>query len=139
VVTSDEHPPHRPGIGRPNPDPDRQNAIAGRIVLADGTRLMVTTHCVDRFWERAASGCTTFRAALEHLRRLASQTGAFADPPAWAGELAAGRYVALGNDVGLVVVRGELAVTCLARGIIGDAVRELRNRARRRRPRGRSI
>jgi hypothetical protein len=82
---------------------------------------MATTHCVDRFWERAASGCTTFRAALERLRRLASQAGAFADPPEWAGELAAERYVALGDAAGLVVIRGELAVTCLARGIIGDA------------------
>jgi hypothetical protein len=98
--------------------------------------MLVTTHCVERFWERAASGCTTFRAALGRLRRLAGQTGAFAEPPVWAGELVVVRYVALGDDAGLVVVRGELAVTCLARGVIGDAVRARRNRARRRRTQG---
>lgn len=47
---NDEGPADRPGIGRPTPDADRRLQVAGRIALADGTGLMVTVHCVDRFW-----------------------------------------------------------------------------------------
>ena len=96
----------------------------------------MTVHCVDRFWERAASGCTTFAAALQRLRVLAARFGADAEAPLWAGELDADAYVELGADVGLVVRQGR-AVTCVVRGGISETVRDRRNRSGRRRPRDR--
>jgi hypothetical protein len=101
--------------------------------------LPVTTHCVDRFWEGAAGGCVSFKAALERLRLLAGQLGVETRPPEWAGEVHCDRYIALGEDVGLLVV-GKRAVTCIARGSISDGVRDWRNqkRPRRRRNDGRS-
>lgn len=112
----------RPGIGRPSPDQDRTTEIAGRIEPADGSGLLVTTHCVDRFWERAASGCTNFRAALERLRLLAGQFGEVTAAPGWAGTLDADRYVAVSDDIGLIV-RDDWAVTCVVHGGIGDRSR----------------
>ena len=44
-----------------------------KLALANGETVPVTTHCVDRFWERAAGGCTNFRAALARLWLLADQ------------------------------------------------------------------
>ena len=133
VVTSDEHPPHRPGDGGPTADPDCQTAIAGRIVLADSTRLIVTTR-----WDRSGNGQP---AAIPPSVQRSSACGGLPVRPSVRGPARVGRRTRRGalrrsgDDAGLVVVRGELAVTCLARGIISDAVRELRNRARRRRPR----
>jgi hypothetical protein len=133
----DEHP--WKGIGRPDPDRARGHLAAGRIALADGRELRVTTHCVDRFWERAASGCTTFAAALARLRALAAQAGTVGPAPPWAGDVGADQWIALTDDIGLVVHRGR-AVTCLVRGGMSDAARAQRNARRRRRParRGRS-
>ena len=72
--------------GYPRPDPDApRGRIAGWIVLSDGERLGVTVHCVDRWWERAAVGCTGFRRALTHLQQVAAAVGAEAPRPEWAG------------------------------------------------------
>ena len=103
--------------GYPNPDPERpRGQIAGWIVLADGERLAVTVHCIDRYWERAAVGCTLFRYALTRLQQLAAAIGAEGPRPDWAGpEVTGERWIALGPDVGLVAGR-RAAVTCLARG-----------------------
>jgi hypothetical protein len=99
----------------------------------------VTTHCVDRFWERAAGGCVTFKAALTRLCLLAEQIRAEATPPDWAGEVHCDRYIALGDDIGLLVV-DRRAVTCIARGSMSDAKRDWRNHKRptRRRNDGRT-
>jgi hypothetical protein len=107
---------------------------AGEIRLAEGQTVVVTTHCVDRFWERAAGGCVNFNAALARLRLLADRIGVEAPPPQWAGDVRCDRYIALGDDIGLVVVN-KRAVTCIARGSISDAARDWRNDRRSRRPR----
>ena len=86
-------------------------------------------HCVDRFWERAAGGCVNFSAAFARLRLLAEQFGVRAPVPGWAGEVHCDRYIALGDDVGLLVVNRR-AVTCIARGSISDAARDWRNQRR---------
>jgi hypothetical protein len=112
---------------------------ASEITLADGASVPVTTHCVDRFWERAAGGCVNFKAALTRLCLLAAQIGTDAPPPDWAGEVHCDRYIALGDDVGLLVV-DKRAVTCIARGSMSDGKRDWRNhkRPRRRRNDGRT-
>src|SRR4051794_31225419 len=74
------------GRGRPDPGPDRAWTIAREITLPDGHRVPVTTHSVDRFWERAAGGCVNFKSALARLRQLAEHIGAEAPPPDCAGE-----------------------------------------------------
>lgn len=136
---STDGPRSRQGRGRPDPRSGRGWTTAGEITLTDGQKLPVTTHCVDRFWERAAAGCVNFRAALERLRVLATQLGVDAPPPDWAGEVHCNRYIALGDDIGLLVV-GKRAVTCIVRGSISDGARDGRNqkRPRRRRNDGRS-
>jgi hypothetical protein len=118
--------------GYPVPDPDEpRGRIAGWIVLADGERLAVTVHCVDRFWERAAVGCTLFRHALARLQELAAAVGADAPRPEWAGpEVASERWIALGPDVGLVAGR-YAAVTCLVRGMASSRPRRRKRRRRR--------
>jgi hypothetical protein len=80
-----------------------------------------------------------FKAALERLRLPAEQFGADAPPPDWSGEVHCDRYIALGDDIGLLVV-DQRAVTCLARGSISEGAREWRNqrRPRRRRNNGRT-
>lgn len=55
------------GIGRPDPDPAERQRRALRAALPDGEVLWATTHCVDRFWERVATGQTTFRGARDAL------------------------------------------------------------------------
>ena len=89
---------------RRDPD-DRRVRIVGHVLLASGERVAVTAHCVDRFWERAAVGCTLFRYALGRLQELASTIGEQAPRPDWAGPPEPGeRWIALGPDVGLVIV-----------------------------------
>ena len=119
--------------GYPSPDPDEpRGRIAGWIVLADGERLPVTVHCVDRFWERAAAGCTLFRHALTRMQQLAAAVGAQAPRPQWAGpEVQGERWIALGDDVGLIV-RRNAAVTCLVRGITPERPGRRQRRRRRR-------
>lgn len=80
-----------------------------------------------------------FKAALERLRLLAEQLGADAPPPARPGEVRCDRYVALGDDIGLLIV-DQRAVTCLARGSISDGAPDWRSqkRPRRRRNDGRT-
>jgi hypothetical protein len=101
---STDGPSSRKGRGRPDPSQGRGWTTAGEITLADGQSVPVTTHCVDRFWERAAAGYVNLTAALERLRLLAEQLGADAPPPDWAGKARCDRYIALGDDVGLLIV-----------------------------------
>ena len=120
--------PRRPGIGRPNPDPDDRGRIAAHLELPGGEVLLATTHCIDRYWERAAAGCTRFTDAEERLKTLAAEIGAFAPAPAWAGGVR-GRWLSLGPDVGLVVER-RCALTCPTRGSMSDPIRRRRNTRR---------
>jgi hypothetical protein len=129
TTVSTDGPPSRKGRGRPDPRPDRAWTIAGEITLADGQHVAVTTHCVDRFWERAAGGCANFKSALARLQQLAEQIGVDAPAPDWAGEARCDRYIALGDDIGLLIVNTR-AVTCIARGSISDAARDWRNQRR---------
>lgn len=117
------------GRGYPTPDPRQpRGVIVGSIVLADGTQLKVTAHCVDRFWERAATGCTQFRSALARLQALARAIGIEEARPGWAGPSRAGeRWIALGPEIGLVAARSA-AVTCLVRGQDGRATARRRRR-----------
>jgi hypothetical protein len=115
--------------GYPAPRPDGHGRIAGHITLVNGERLAVTIHCVDRFWERAAVGSTLFRHAFFRLQRLASEIGSEGPWLSWARTTdppPGQRWIALGPDVGLVVVK-RTAVTCLARGSRGHT----RHRKRR--------
>jgi hypothetical protein len=123
-----------PGIGRPNPDPDERHQFAARLVLADGELLWATTHCVDRFWERAASSETTFRAARERLRTLAREHGRRAERPVWLDDDLHGEHawVALGEDVVLLIYDG-VARTCMTRGTLPGSERRRRRAKRRRR------
>lgn len=111
--------------------------IAGalEILTSDGgLSLRVTTHCVDRFWERAAVGATTFADARARLQLLTREIGEMSDvAPDWVyncdDEL---KWILLGPDVVLMVDR-RLAVTCLSRGSFSDAARTSRNLVRRKR------
>ena len=120
--------PHRPGFGRPNPKPDERGRIAAHLELSGGEVLVATTHCIDRYWKRAAAGCTRFADAEDRLKTLAAKIGTFAPAPAWAGAVR-GRGLSLGPDVGLVVEL-RCAVTCLTRGSMPDQIRERRNARR---------
>lgn len=123
------------GLGRPNPDPDRRAIPAGRITLADQTSsFIVTTHCVDRFWERAAAGCAQFADALERLQQLSAQIGTLAERPDWLADVTADALVSLGPDV-VLVIQNKRAITCLVRSGVSDAARQTRNAKRARRPR----
>jgi hypothetical protein len=55
--------------------------------------------------------------------------GTEAPLPDWAGEVHCDRYIALGDDIGLLVVKTR-AVTCIAHGSISDAARDWRNQTR---------
>lgn len=135
MTTADSGGSRRPGIGRPRIHGPGTGELAGEIVLADGQRVAVTVHCVDRFWERGASGCVRFADALARLRLLAMEIGEKVDAPSWVGVAEDGvDWVAIGPDLVLLVKRG-VALTCLARGSVSDAARASRNRRRRRRPR----
>jgi hypothetical protein len=126
----------RTGHGRPDPYHEHSHEPVGTVVLADAkTSFVVTAHCVDRFWERAASGCARFADALARLELITSQVGTLVDPPPWLTGVEADAIVALGPDVVLVVKR-KSAVTCLARGGISEAARAARNARRGRRPVG---
>jgi hypothetical protein len=126
-----------PGIGRPNPDRNERHDFAVRLVLVDGESVWATTHCVDRFWERAASSETTFRAARARLLILAREHGHRAQRPAWLQDDICGEHgwLALSEDVVLLLYDG-VARTCLTRGTLPGSERRLR-RARRRRRAGR--
>jgi len=123
--------------GRPAPDTESTTRIVGRVTLPDGTVFLVTTHCVDRFWERAAVGCVRFRDALARLGVLCAQVGELRAPPGWVRGEVGDKVVALGPDVVLVVDRHKV-VTCLTRGSLADEIRRSRNRKARRRRRARS-
>lgn len=111
--------------------------VIGKITLADGQRLYITDHCVERFWQRAAPGFPQRKHAHSRLWLLSRAIGAFEEPPAWAGEPEKfERWVALGPDVGLVV-SDRCAVTCLARGAMRADRRAARNRRRQQRARAR--
>ena len=126
----------RTGHGRPDPYHEHSREPVGTLVLADGnTSFVVTAHCVDRFWERAAIGCSRFPDALARLKLITSQVGTLTDPPPWLTGVEADAIVALGPDIVLIVKRKSV-VTCLARGGISDAARAARNARRGRRPVG---
>jgi hypothetical protein len=92
-------------------------------------------HCVNRFWERGAMGCVRFADALARLRLLATQIGAWVERPDWVGSTRedAKTWIALGPDL-VLLVKEDVALTCLARGSVSDAARANRNRKRPRRP-----
>jgi hypothetical protein len=123
-----------PGIGRPNPDPDERHRYAARLMLVDGESLWVTTHCVDRFWERAASSETTFRAARARLLILAREYGHRVQRPTWIDDEIKGEdgWLALSEDVVLLIYAG-VARTCLTRGTLPASERRCRRAERRRR------
>jgi hypothetical protein len=124
-------------IGRPNPDPDNRQRLAARLVLPDGERLYATTHCVDRFWERAASSESTFHAARARLLILVQAHGCWTGQPAWFdGRVDADvRWLAIGEDVALLVIDG-LARTCMTRGAFLRGRRAKRRKWRGGRARG---
>jgi hypothetical protein len=105
-----------------------------RLVLADGEVLWATTHCVDRFWERAAASETTFRAARARLLVLAREHGRRAERPGWVDDDITGEeaWLALADDVALLVY-GGVARTCLTRGTLPYGERRRRRAERRRR------
>lgn len=114
-------------IGRPT---HVGNGLACTIDLVDGTTLRVTTHCVDRFWERVVAGSARFHDAANKLITLAAQVGEYAENPAWYPPIE-GDYVSLGPDFGLIV-RGDVAVTCISRGgYMSDTRRERQNERKR--------
>jgi hypothetical protein len=132
-VTTGDSGPKRAGIGRPRVHGPGTGDLAGEIELADGRRIAVTVHCVDRFWERGAIGCVRFADALARLQLLAGRIGEVVDRPDWAGPRAtAETCIALGPDL-VLLVKGGVARTCLARGSVSDAARASRNQRRRRR------
>ena len=122
-----------PGIGRPNPDPGERNDYAVRLVLIDGETLWATTHCVDRFWERAASSETTFRAARARLLVLAGEHGRRVGRPGWIDDDITGEeaWLALSDDV-VLLIWGGVARTCLTRGTLPYGERRRRRAERRR-------
>lgn len=109
------------------PRDEERYRVAGRADF-EGEPIWFTTHCVDRFWERAAVGCTSFRSARDRLVVLVETIGLSSRAPEWAGPID-GVWVALGPDVGIVLDKRR-AVTCLARGYTGDHVRAKRNKRR---------
>lgn len=114
------------GVGRPT---HAGVGIAGRVRLSDGRVVQLTTHCVDRFWERAAVGSVRFRDALDRLTQLASSVGEAADErPDWAHEKShrsGAWWLYLGPDVALCI-EGRVAVTCLVRGMSSSQRRHRR-------------
>ena len=108
-----------PGIGRPNPDPGERNDYAVRLVLIDGETLWATTHCVDRFWERAASSETTFRAARARLLVLAGEHGRRVGRPGWIDDDITGEeaWLALSDDVVLLIWGGVATALGVATSI----------------------
>jgi hypothetical protein len=106
------------------------DGIAGTVRLPDGERLRVTVHCVDRFWERVSLGSVRFSDAQDRLRTLVATAGEWREPPTWL-PVVHGRYLALGDDIGLIV-RRDIAITCVARGgFMSDENRAKRNSYKR--------
>jgi hypothetical protein len=114
------------------------NGLACTLTLSDGTALRATTHCVDRFWERVSSGSMNFADASVRLSRLAAQFGEITEPPDWFPRIE-GRYASLGGDCGLIL-RGDIAVTCISRGgYMSDARRAGRNARKKEKKRRKAL
>lgn len=110
------------------------------MLLADGSKVGLTSHAIARYQERVTSGLE-LPDAQRHMVRLAAELGRYADCPAWLTHdhaRAGTRFVTLGPDVVLLVAADGDVVTVVARGGLTPA-QQLRRRSRRQARRARSL